>query len=320
MRSNSSPWSTAAAACRPPPSRSSSRFATGRRDGQRRHERPGRGVRPGPQHIPADRVGKIVLLSDGNPARRRPGGGQAGGRADLDRAAARPGAGGLRLGGDRPAARPPGRAVLRRRDRPIDARGRRHDRNSVRRARAIDAAQARAARREPIPLRRWCPRGPAAELHRPDREVARTRSPRTTRPRAWCWSGRRRGCCSVESQPVLAAQLAAALKERERRRSRSAPAGRTCRARLDELRRYELVILSNVPATSLPPERMEAVRSYVRDFGGGLIAVGGDQAFTAGGYHGTRAGRGPAGRLRSADGRSRSPAWPWCWCWTFPAR
>jgi len=32
---------------------------------------------------------------------------------------------------------------------------------------------------------------------------------------------------------------------------------------------------------------MELLRGYVRDYGGGLIAVGGDQAFTPGGYHGT---------------------------------
>ena len=47
------------------------------------------------------------------------------------------------------------------------------------------------------------------------------------------------------------------------------------------------MILSNVPAASLPAERMEVLRRYVGDFGGGLIAVGGDQSFTPGGYRGT---------------------------------
>ena len=32
---------------------------------------------------------------------------------------------------------------------------------------------------------------------------------------------------------------------------------------------------------------MEALRRYVRDFGGGLVAVGGDQSFTPGGYRAT---------------------------------
>jgi Ca-activated chloride channel homolog len=57
--------------------------------------------------------------------------------------------------------------------------------------------------------------------------------------------------------------------------------------RLDELQRYQLVILANTPAEALGPERMKALASYVHDYGGGLVAVGGYQAFTAGGWHGT---------------------------------
>lgn len=57
--------------------------------------------------------------------------------------------------------------------------------------------------------------------------------------------------------------------------------------RLAELQDYELLMLSNVPAASLTAGRMEATRQYVRDFGGGLIVVGGDRALTAGGYRGT---------------------------------
>ena len=49
---------------------------------------------------------------------------------------------------------------------------------------------------------------------------------------------------------------------------------------------YDLVILSNVPAAALPAERMESIRRYVTG-GGGLIAIGGDQSFTPGGYRGT---------------------------------
>jgi Ca-activated chloride channel homolog len=89
----------------------------------------------------------------------------------------------------------------------------------------------------------------------------------------------------VESQSVLAEPLARALKgenvEVEVRPPQELP------GQQDELGRYDLVILSNVPASALPPERMEALRGYVRDAGGGLVVIGGDQSLTAGGYHGT---------------------------------
>jgi len=56
----------------------------------------------------------------------------------------------------------------------------------------------------------------------------------------------------------------------------------------DELEGFELVILANVPAASLSAESMELIARYVQDFGGGLIAVGGDRAFTSGDYQGTK--------------------------------
>jgi uncharacterized membrane protein/uncharacterized protein YegL len=56
---------------------------------------------------------------------------------------------------------------------------------------------------------------------------------------------------------------------------------------LEALENYDLVILANVPAADLPQDRQETLRRYVRDFGGGLVVIGGEQAFTPGGYHGT---------------------------------
>lgn len=53
---------------------------------------------------------------------------------------------------------------------------------------------------------------------------------------------------------------------------------------LTDMARYDAVILENVLATSLSKAQMEVLRSFVRDFGGGLIAVGGDQAFGVGGW------------------------------------
>jgi uncharacterized membrane protein len=56
---------------------------------------------------------------------------------------------------------------------------------------------------------------------------------------------------------------------------------------LEELQNYDLLMLVNVPAADLPQDRQETLQRYVRDFGGGLVVIGGDQAFTPGGYHGT---------------------------------
>jgi len=88
----------------------------------------------------------------------------------------------------------------------------------------------------------------------------------------------------VESEARLARQFATALEDEQIdvhvRRPEDLPRSAT------ELEDYELVALSNVPAAAIR-EHMEAIRSYVRDSGGGLIVIGGDQAFTPGGYHQT---------------------------------
>ncbi|MBI1277368.1 MAG: VWA domain-containing protein [Anaerolineaceae bacterium] len=50
------------------------------------------------------------------------------------------------------------------------------------------------------------------------------------------------------------------------------------------LAQYQSVILANVSATHLSPQRMTVLQSYVRDLGGGLLAVGGPQTYGPGGY------------------------------------
>ena len=57
--------------------------------------------------------------------------------------------------------------------------------------------------------------------------------------------------------------------------------------RLADLQNYELVALSNVPAHNLSEQRMELLRRWVQDLGGGLIMLGGDKSFGLGGYHKT---------------------------------
>lgn len=56
---------------------------------------------------------------------------------------------------------------------------------------------------------------------------------------------------------------------------------------LADLQNYDLLILDNVPATSLTLEQMNLFSTYVKDFGGGLLMTGGDQAFGLGGYYRT---------------------------------
>jgi Ca-activated chloride channel family protein len=54
---------------------------------------------------------------------------------------------------------------------------------------------------------------------------------------------------------------------------------------MEDLQNYELLMLSNVPATEFSQEQMELTRTYVKELGGGFIMLGGDQSFGLGGYH-----------------------------------
>lgn len=89
----------------------------------------------------------------------------------------------------------------------------------------------------------------------------------------------------VEHDAKLAKHLAWALEQEEIqvdvRPSQGMPDS------LSDLQNYELLILSNVPATSLTQRQMEITRTYVQDLGGGLIMLGGDQSFGLGGYYKT---------------------------------
>ncbi|PTY03359.1 chloride channel protein [Verrucomicrobia bacterium LW23] len=56
---------------------------------------------------------------------------------------------------------------------------------------------------------------------------------------------------------------------------------------LADLQNYDLVLLDNVPATDLSPAQLELFATYVRDFGGGLLMLGGNNSFGLGGYYQT---------------------------------
>lgn len=56
---------------------------------------------------------------------------------------------------------------------------------------------------------------------------------------------------------------------------------------LTELQKFDCLVLSNVPATSMSLNQMEIIRTYVEALGGGLVMIGGDQSFGLGGYYKT---------------------------------
>ncbi len=86
----------------------------------------------------------------------------------------------------------------------------------------------------------------------------------------------------IESEPNTVRDFAAALRQQEIETEIRPTEGmpRT----LEEFENFEAVILSNVPATSFSIRQMDLLRTYVRDLGGGLLMLGGEQSFGLGGY------------------------------------
>ncbi|HRT55329.1 MAG TPA: VWA domain-containing protein [Candidatus Paceibacterota bacterium] len=58
-------------------------------------------------------------------------------------------------------------------------------------------------------------------------------------------------------------------------------------ATLAEMQSYDAIFISNLAAGDLGLDRQRLLESAVRDFGVGLVCVGGDQTYAAGGYRGT---------------------------------
>ncbi|HSU56319.1 MAG TPA: VWA domain-containing protein, partial [Candidatus Dormibacteraeota bacterium] len=56
---------------------------------------------------------------------------------------------------------------------------------------------------------------------------------------------------------------------------------------LAEMQSYDAIFISNLAAGDLGADRQKLLESAVRDFGVGLVCVGGDQTYAAGGYRGT---------------------------------
>ena len=87
----------------------------------------------------------------------------------------------------------------------------------------------------------------------------------------------------VESHPKLIRDLAYSLEDEGIQADIRPPQGMP--DNLADLQNYELIVLSNVPATALSQRQMEVARTYVQELGGGLIMLGGEQSFGLGGYY-----------------------------------
>ncbi|MCX6853279.1 MAG: VWA domain-containing protein, partial [Verrucomicrobia bacterium] len=74
-----------------------------------------------------------------------------------------------------------------------------------------------------------------------------------------------------------------AIKEQEfdvdLRGKRGLPTG------MEDLGAFDAVLLADIAATDMTPRQMNLIRSYVTDFGGGLIMTGSDNSFGLGGYY-----------------------------------
>ena len=86
----------------------------------------------------------------------------------------------------------------------------------------------------------------------------------------------------VDGDEAKAAPLAGALREAKIDVETRGPVGlpRT----LGELQRFDLFLLSDVSALSMTRDQMELYRTWVQQFGGGFVMIGGENSFGVGGY------------------------------------
>lgn len=56
---------------------------------------------------------------------------------------------------------------------------------------------------------------------------------------------------------------------------------------IEELESFDLVLISDVPASDMSTEQMQLLDQYVKQLGGGLIVAGGESSFGPGGYYGS---------------------------------
>lgn len=89
----------------------------------------------------------------------------------------------------------------------------------------------------------------------------------------------------LDGNPELGAPLARALENAAFRVQLVGPA--QVPADVGGYAAYDLVVVSDIQAADLAPTQLEALATYVRHLGGGLLLMGGDRAFGPGGYGAT---------------------------------
>ena len=89
----------------------------------------------------------------------------------------------------------------------------------------------------------------------------------------------------VDKEPEQAANLAAALRSQHIDVKVAAP--EALPTTMAGLEKYDGLILSNVSSLKLARGQMTLVRDYVRDQGGGLVMIGGEESFGLGGFYRT---------------------------------
>jgi uncharacterized membrane protein len=89
----------------------------------------------------------------------------------------------------------------------------------------------------------------------------------------------------VSYDPSQDAQLVTALKSAKMEIKAAGLNGFP--ATLAEMQSYDAIFISNLAAGDIGTDGMKLLESAVRDFGVGLVCVGGDQTYAAGGYRGT---------------------------------
>jgi uncharacterized membrane protein len=89
----------------------------------------------------------------------------------------------------------------------------------------------------------------------------------------------------IERAPDSAAGLRDALEQQGVQSEALRPADLP--SRLSDLRRFDAIVLQDVPATSLSLDQQSTIREFVRSMGHGLLALGGSNSYSLGGYKGT---------------------------------
>ncbi len=56
---------------------------------------------------------------------------------------------------------------------------------------------------------------------------------------------------------------------------------------ITDLASYSALVFNNIPRTALTIDQMKMIKSYVSDFGGGFMMLGGEESFSSGGYYKT---------------------------------